>query len=633
MNIAKPAVGVWALFLLLAYLPRVALADEGATTPAPQDLEQLLVEAQKILTDNKTPGMALALISPEDGVVTTGIGLADVASGTPATAQTLFRIGSTSKALVAFAALRLAREGRLDLHAPLASLAPEIEFQNPWEATDPVRVVHLLEHTTGFDDIHLTDYWNQDTRPDNLREVLAHDPDSRVSRWRPGTRFAYCNAGPPIVAYIISKLVGMPFEDYVARELFAPLGMHSATYFQPAAGVPAASLYGPDGVTPYEYWHIGMRPSGSVNASARDMAAYLAMHLDRGRVGATQLVHPDDLARMERPATWIGARAGLSTGYGLHNYTTFDEAGWLWHGHNGGVQGGASDFSYQPQHGVGYAFMINATNGEAFSGLTKLLRAYLLRAAGPPTPPPAVAIPDAIAAHYAGFYIPVSPRVELFAPLERLAAIQRLQFVDGKARFADLFDSEAKWLIGVSERTLRREDRAVASLALLEEDDGGTSLVAGTTSFVRVNPLIAYLPLALALLAGLCILINAVFLLVWSARARWGRLEVRPTMRWRAWPFASSMAVLVFLICLQQMLSDDKIFQHYAMVSPWSLALAASSVVALLVPLWALVQVFGVPRGGTHRGVYGLAVVTVVSQAGFMLWFALQGALPLITWT
>jgi CubicO group peptidase (beta-lactamase class C family) len=609
-------------------------ADEETPKPAPPaNLEELRTRIAEILTESKTPGMVITLVNREGVIWSGGVGLADVASNTPATAETLFRTGSTAKGFVALAALRLQAEGRLDLNATLKSLAPEIAFENPWEATDPVRVVHLLEHTAGFDDIHLKDYWNQDPRPDNLADALAHDPDSRTSRWKPGTRMSYCNSGPAVVAYLIRKITGMPFEDYIAQSLFQPLGMTTATYFPPAAGVPAATLYRGDGVTPYDYWHIAMRPAGATNASANDMARWVALHLGRGRIGETVFLSEQDMARMERPGTWFGARAGLITGYGLHNYTAHDEAGWLWHGHNGGVQGGASDFSYNLDAGVGYAFMINATNGSGFPDLTKLVRAYLMREAGKPPFPSEVKVPDAIAAEFDGWYLPVSPRPQLFAPLERVFGVARLKFVDGAATFGDALEGDHKRFVSVTERALRREDRVAATLGLLEErDEGQVAIVGGTTSFVRSNVLIALAPFALFTIAALSMLVTLVFATVWSIRTKYRGLDISTTRTLRVWPWYSSCAWLAFVVMLVLFMGDEDLFTHYALITPYSVLLAVLSVVALLVPLVAAVMVLRHPCAGVHRGVYGLALVTVLSQAGLMLCMAWWGAIPFITW-
>src|SRR5690606_37525803 len=133
--------------LLGAALIHPACAAEAA--PAPSTLPELLTAIEKLMTATRTPGVALALVDREGLIYAGALGLADVADDTPATADTLFRIGSISKGFVALAALQLQAEGRLDLNATLASVAPEIEFTNAWEASAPVRLVHLLEHTAG----------------------------------------------------------------------------------------------------------------------------------------------------------------------------------------------------------------------------------------------------------------------------------------------------------------------------------------------------------------------------------------------------------------------------------------------------------------------------------------------------
>ena len=109
----------------------------------------------------------------------------------------------------------------------------------------------------------------------SVREGLDYDHHSRTSRWPPGTRMSYCNSGPPVAAYIVERLTGQKLEDFVQQNLFLPIGMRTATYFEPAPGT-ATTLYHDDGKTPYPYGHILMRPAGSINASANDMAAYLA---------------------------------------------------------------------------------------------------------------------------------------------------------------------------------------------------------------------------------------------------------------------------------------------------------------------------------------------------------------------
>ena len=99
--------------------------------------------------------MAIAIVSRDEEEWVAGLGRADVSANKPVSAETLFRIGSTSKAFAALAALKLQEEGKLKLTDTVRQRGPEVAFANSWEASDPVRLVHLMEHTTGFDDIHL----------------------------------------------------------------------------------------------------------------------------------------------------------------------------------------------------------------------------------------------------------------------------------------------------------------------------------------------------------------------------------------------------------------------------------------------------------------------------------------------
>jgi CubicO group peptidase (beta-lactamase class C family) len=302
-------------------------------------------------------------------------------------------------------------------------LAPEVWFENRWEASHPVRVVHLLEHTTGWDDIHLREF-AKDAPGMGLREALDYDRHSRTSRWRPGTRMAYCNSGPAVAAYIVEKLTGQHFEDFVEQNLFRPIGMKTATYFEPAPGT-ATTLYHHDGKTPYRYWNLLLRPAGSINASANDMAAYLQFHLNRGAVKGKQIVPAADIDRMEIPATTWAAIDGMKTGYGLSNFWSIED-GFVYHRHDGGVAGGHTEMAYMADYGVGYFFSINSEAGEdAFYRIDKLISAYLTNKLQKPSlPPVAPLLPST--AEYAGWYEPASPRTELFHFVERLAGAELL---------------------------------------------------------------------------------------------------------------------------------------------------------------------------------------------------------------
>ena len=186
-------------FVLVSVLGQICLAAQKDATPA-RSIDELRQQLEKALAETHTPGVSVAIVHRDGPEWVAGLGKADVASGRATTAETLFRIGSTSKGFASLSILMLADQGKLSLDDPVHKLAPEVWFENRWEASDPVRVVQLLEHTTGWDDVHPKVMAHDDPRPLTLAEGLALDPDSRTSRWRPGTFYSYSNAGPPVAA-------------------------------------------------------------------------------------------------------------------------------------------------------------------------------------------------------------------------------------------------------------------------------------------------------------------------------------------------------------------------------------------------------------------------------------------------
>jgi len=107
-----------------------------------------------VLDETKSPGVGVALVTKDDLFWVAGLGKADLDAGEDLDTDTHFRIGSISKTFISLSVLKLQEQGLLNLEDGVRELVPEIEFTNPFEETEPVRLIHLLKHTAGFDDIH-----------------------------------------------------------------------------------------------------------------------------------------------------------------------------------------------------------------------------------------------------------------------------------------------------------------------------------------------------------------------------------------------------------------------------------------------------------------------------------------------
>ena len=618
--------------VLLSMLACLCFADDKNEKQKPaQSIAELQQQLEKALKDTHTPGASVAIVHREGPEWVAGLGEADVASGRAATPETLFRIGSTSKAFASLAILMLADQGKLSLDDPVHKLAPEVWFENRWEADDPVRVVNLLEHTTGWDDMHLREYAKDASPSMGLREALDYDHHSRTSRWRPGTRMAYCNSGPPVAAYIVEKITNQRFEDFVEQNLFRPIGMKTATYFPPPAGT-ATTLYHNDGKTPYPYWNIIYRPAGAINASARDMAAYVQFYLNRGMANGVQIVPAADIDRMEIPASTWAAKEGMRSGYGLSNYWSVHE-GFVYHGHNGGVNGGLTEMAYLPEYGVGYFYSINSGNGNAFDSVGKAIRAYITSKLQKPPLPPVASLPPSTA-DYAGWYEPDSSRVELTHFIERLAGLSLARLKDGKLLISNLGRRNETFLpvAGKRFRYVPKKDPAepVATLELLAPNEEGRFIEVRTTAMKHIPAWLAILELALTgfvLLSLVSILIYAPFWILGGLSKKRRRPRERAM---RTWPLVAVLNLIAIVVIY--ILCGDDLIARLGNLTTWSAALFLVSIAFAVASVASAIALWQAPAGAVRRGVRGYSIAVTVALLIATAYLAYWGIIGLRTW-
>ena len=598
----------------------------AAVPITPPSIAELKKRLEKILADTHTPGLSVAIVRKDGPEWIAGLGKADVAANRSTTPDTLFRIGSVSKTFAALAVLKLVNEGKLSLQNPVHKLVPEIWFENRWEASDPVRVVDLLEHTTGWDDMPVRNYGKSPVHF-RLRDQLQDDHTSRISRWRPGTRMAYCNSGPSVAAYIVEKITGQRFEDYVAKNFFAPMGMKTATYFRPVADI-AATLYHSGGKKPYPYWEIFGRPASSINASANDMANLLTFYLNRGNVRGTQIMPAASVDRMEVPTRSLAAREGLKLGYGLSNFTGMpDNNGLIFHGHDGGLPGGLTELAYLPNDGVGYFFSINSGNGVAWWQIGKAIRDYVALGMWSVPMPKTASLP-ANAQSYAGWYEPASPRIEMTHFQERLLGLSWIRVRDGKL----LRTSLQGWnevFVPVSASFLRRESNPNPSLALLAPNTDGLFVQLDTVTMKHIPRWLALGEILLCAWVALAMGSVLLYAPFWLLTGLLSKKRRRPQERWlKIWPL---VAVLSFIgVNALSIWPGEDVLTRLGNLTLWSggiwlgtIVIAVASVAAA-VALWRAREV--------RSFVYGYSLTVTLALLILTTYLATWGVIGLRTW-
>ena len=609
---------------LLLLITRVAPAAVSEPPAPPKTLAELKQRIEKVVKEQGVPAIGIALVNREGPVWVAGWGKADFESGRAADQDTLFRIGSVSKMFAGLAVLKLVEEGKLSLDDKLRDRAPDVAFENPWEATAPVRIAHLLEHTTGWDDMHVAEYAYAAPDSMTVKQGLDYHPDSRKSRWPPGSRQAYNNIGPTVAAYVVEKVTGQRFEDYIAKEFFTPLGMESTSYFKTKLyDERGATLY--QGAAPQEYWQIIHRASGSINSSARDMAKFVQFMLMRGSTAAGPIVSQASIDRMETPSTLPGNAQGVLAGYGLANYSSGHKAwGTAFRGHDGGVIGGLTQLAYVRELDEGYVIMINSGNPAALGQISELLKDYLLRDAKW-TEVNAAALPERYK-KIDGYYQYTNPRSDNMRLMVSLSGILKVTHDDKVLHRTPFFGG---WIssdyVGAREVLVDRWS-GLPSIAVVEDPLLGPTLQVASDVWLRVPAWTVFARFGTVVLVIVMSIAGIVTFIVWAVR----RKKTGDRRLWlRLWPLIASAALLAFLILSA---FSGLFLQSLGTVTPLSVGLFVLSLVYPAVVLLAVAYLFKAKAREPKNSPYWFAAVFVVVHLLIAGYMTMHGAIGVRTW-
>jgi CubicO group peptidase (beta-lactamase class C family) len=320
----------------------------------------------------KVPGVAVAVLDGEE-VETAAFGKANLENGQDATPETLFQIGSISKVFTATAVMQLADGWRIDLDAPVTRYLPDFRLSTP-EATEALKVKHLLTHHTGFFGDDFTDRGNGD---DALGKAVAALSGIRQLTM-PGENWAYCNAGFQVLGALLEKFFNKPAEDVIRDRVFKPLGLERSTFkAEEAITYPAAVGYNtltseePEVARPYSITRA-MAPAGAIIGTVGDLVKFAQFHLGDGKAGDRRVLSPGAVAEMQREQ--VNA-ANMAPAWGL-GWWVQDASGTKTIGHGGSTNGHRANLAVVPERHFAVASLTNGSNGSA---VNRAIEWHLLR--------------------------------------------------------------------------------------------------------------------------------------------------------------------------------------------------------------------------------------------------------------
>src|SRR3989442_906683 len=280
------------------------------------DVEAFLAGVMPLqLAREDIAGAVIMIVKDGKVLFKQGYGYADVEKKVAVSPDnTLFRPGSISKLFTWTAVMQQVEQGKLQLDRDVNDY---LDFKIPPAFGKPITVRDIMTHRSGLEET-IKDLFvgtEKDLTPMS-RYLPTHLP-ARI--FPPGTTPAYSNYATTLAAYIVQRVSGQPFEEYVEEHFFKPLNMTRATFRQPLPDtlkpyMSSGYIRGSDKAKPFEY--VEVAPAGGLSASAESMAHFMIVHLQNGRYGDVQILKPETAMQMHaRQDGWPATMNAMALGY------------------------------------------------------------------------------------------------------------------------------------------------------------------------------------------------------------------------------------------------------------------------------------------------------------------------------
>lgn len=350
--------------MALLVLARPAPAQLARQPDVAGALALLDVWMREQVEAGRSPGVSVAVVRDQELVWSGGYGWSDLGAHTPASAATLYRIGSVSKLFTSTAILQLRDQGKLALDDPVAKHLPEFKVRNPFPATPPVTLRHLLTQTSGLTREAPFPYWTTHVFPSreqllaSLRDVTLTSP--------PGETYKYSNLGVALLGLVIERISGESYADYLRRHLFEPLGMSSSSAAPSAEQIRSRAIayyrkssQGSRRV--FDYYDMdGMAAAGNIVSSVEDLARFAMLQFRDGPPGGAQVLAGATLREMQRPQfVYPSFSGGRGLGFAVNradDVTFVTHAGW--------IGGNRTQILLAPATKIGIVVACNADDAE-----------------------------------------------------------------------------------------------------------------------------------------------------------------------------------------------------------------------------------------------------------------------------
>lgn len=337
--------------------------------------DSLDIFINRSMKTEQVPGMAIAVIQDGKVVLQRTYGVREAGKKDLVDANTLFMIGSNTKAYTGTSIALLEKEGKLSLDDKVTKYLPTYRLNDAC-ATQMVSLRDLLSHRIGMRTFQGDfTYWGSTLSREEVMEKMAIMPPSYEFR----TRFGYCNSAFLTAGQVIPAVTGKSWEQFVRERIFQPLKMDRALALSAELSNavnyarPHALYDGKQQVLPQPTID-NLAPAGSISLSVSDMTHWLLMQMDTGRYAGTQVIPKDVILKTWDANTIVSPRTGYA--YGLGWFISYP-GGKKMLDHTGGVDGFVTASAFVPELRLGVIVLTNSDNNTLYSSVRdQLLQVY-----------------------------------------------------------------------------------------------------------------------------------------------------------------------------------------------------------------------------------------------------------------
>jgi len=348
-------------------------------------IDKLKSAVRHEVEQKQLPAFSISLVDKDRVVWADGFGFQDAEKKVPATADSVYRVGSVSKLFTDIAVMQLVESGKLDLDAPIQNYVPDLQPKNPYGI--PLTLRQMMSHRSGLvRESPVGNYF--DPNEPTLAETIASLNNTSLV-YRPETKTKYSNAAIAVVGAALESQLDVSHPERVRQTILDPLEMHSSSFVVTPAVEPKLAtgwMQTYDGrrfVAPT--FLLGTGPAGNLYSSVLDLSKFMVCIFDEGKTATGQILQPQTYELMTTPLTDAD---GKPQGFGI-GFHVQDLEGHKKIGHGGAVYGFSTQLEALPdrQLGVAAAASLDGSNGVVSRLADYGLRLMLAAQDGKPLPP------------------------------------------------------------------------------------------------------------------------------------------------------------------------------------------------------------------------------------------------------